>query len=104
MKNESGIIPVGLNILIKPDEVEATTASGIIVATLSQQDRLELQQTEGTVLAMGPMCYADENEPRCKIGDKVIMAAYAGMRRMGVDEKYYRLINDNDVKARLEEK
>lgn len=101
--NKSGILPVGVSILIKPLEVEQTTASGIIVRTHSEQDREEMKQTEGLVIAVGPAAYYDEKEPRCKVGDKVVIAAYAGMVRKGKDDIIYRLILDNDVKAKLED-
>lgn len=108
MKNESGIKPVGVSILVLPDQVEEATASGIVVATDSQLEREQLKQTDGLVVEVGPRAFYDETDPRgdviprCRVGDRVIMAAYAGMIRKGKDEKSYRLIKDNDVVAVLE--
>lgn len=100
MENKSGIWPVGICILVKPDQVEQTTESGIVISTNETNKREQLAQTDGIVIAIGPKAYYDET-PRCKVGDRIIMAAYAGMIRKGNDGHEYRLINDNDVKAIL---
>ena len=98
MINSSGIKPVGVSILILPDSVEQKTASGIVLATDTQLEREQLRQTDGVVIEIAANAYYDE-KPRCKVGDRVIMAAYAGMVRKGLDDKSYRLIKDNDVVA-----
>lgn len=99
--NNSGITPVGISILVLPDNVEQTTASGIVVSTDTQHSREELAQTDGEVIAIAPHAYFDE-APRCKVGDRVIMASYSGIVRTGNDGLRYRLIKDNDVVAILE--
>ena len=99
--NNSGIHPVGVSILIQPDKIEQTTASGIVVSTNETNTREQMRQTDGLVIELGPKAYYDE-EPRCKVGDRVVMAAYAGMMRVGNDGMEYRLILDDDVKAILE--
>lgn len=98
MINTSGIKPVGVSILILPDAVEQKTESGIVLATDTQLERQQLRQTDGVVIEIAENAYYDE-KPRCKVGDRVIMAAYAGMVREGLDNKSYRLIKDNDVVA-----
>jgi len=100
-KNNSGISPVGISILVLPDPVEQTTESGIVLSTHSQHAREEMAQTDGEVIAIAPHAYYDE-APRCKVGDRVIMASYSGMIREGNDGLKYRLIKDNDVVAILE--
>lgn len=101
IENKSGIHPVGVSILVLPDEVEQTTESGIVISTHTEHAREEMRQTDGVVIELGAKAYFDEGA-RCKIGDRVIMAAYAGMIRKGNDGKNYRLILDDDVKAILE--
>lgn len=101
--NKSGIHPVGVSILIQPDKVEQTTKSGIITSTNENHTREQMRQTDGIVIELGPKAYYDETS-RCKVGDRVVMAAYAGMMRVGNDGLEYRLILDDDVKAILEEK
>lgn len=102
--NKSGIIPVGVSILVKPDSIEQTSASGIILSTHSEHEREEMRQTDGVVIEIGPNAFFDEKTPRCVVGDRVVMTAFAGMRRIGNDDEWYRLINDNDVKAILKGK
>lgn len=102
MLNPSGIRPVGETLLILPEQIEEKTASGIYVGTPAEVERQQLGQIEGVVVAVSPYAWADEVEPRAKVGDKVIFAKYAGMVRKGKDELTYRLINDTDVKAVLE--
>ena len=98
MINESSIKPVGVSILVLPDAVEQTTSSGIVLATDTQLEREQLRQTDGVVIEIAANAYFDE-KPRCEVGDRVIMAAYAGMVRKGLDDKTYRLIRDTDVIA-----
>lgn len=102
MINTSGITPVGVSILVFPDQVEEVTESGIVVGTSQQVEREQLAQTDGVVVAISEYAFHDEPKPRCKVGDRVIMAKYAGMVRKGIDEQTYRLIKDNDVVAVLE--
>lgn len=102
--NNSGIYPVGVSVLVKPDSVEQTSESGIIISTNQEHEREEMRQTDGIVVAIADNAFYDESKPRCQIGDRVIMAAYAGMRRIGNDGEWYRLINDDDIKAILVKK
>lgn len=100
MTNNSGITPVGHVVLVLPDEVKRQTDTGIVLQTPEQADREQLGQTDGVVVALGPEAYND----RFKVGQRVVMTKYAGMIRVGNDDVHYRLINDNEIKAILEEK
>lgn|SRR3990167_4857903 len=102
--NNSGITPVGVSILVLPDQVEEVTEAGVIVATAIQIDREQMAQTDGEVVAIGEYAYYDEKKARCKVGDRVIMAKYAGMVREGNDGLIYRLLKDDDIKALLSKK
>lgn len=97
MDNNSGIIPKGHRILVLPEAVEEVSAGGIIMATATQQQREQMGQTDGVVIAIGATAFSDLGEPWCKVGDRVIFAKYAGLMRKGKDEKEYRIINDLDV-------
>lgn len=101
IENKSGLIPVGYSVLVLPEQVETETALGITVMTETQAEREQLKQTDGVVIAIGPHAFHDEPIARCKVGDKVIMAAYAGMVRKGMDDVSYRIIKDNDIIAIL---
>lgn len=97
--NTSGIVPVGPRVLILPDKVAAETASGLVTMTGMEQAREELAQTEGFIVAVGPMAWHDRPAPWAKPGDRVIFAKYAGLVCPGADGSKYRLINDLDVVA-----
>jgi co-chaperonin GroES (HSP10) len=98
----AGIRPVGHVLLVLPLEVEEVSKGGIIVTTGSQTRREEMGQTEATVISLGNTAYADQKEPWCQVGDRVVFARYSGTERKGSDGKMYRLINDLDVKGVLE--
>jgi co-chaperonin GroES (HSP10) len=99
--NNSGIYPVGISVLVLPDPVAQETESGIVISTDSEHSREEMRQTDGVVVAIAPDAFYDERVPRCKVGERIIMAAYAGMVRKGNDGLTYRLIKDDDVVAIL---
>lgn len=107
MSNSSGITPVGLSILVLPKQVEEKV-NGIYVGTPTEIERLQLSETDGVVVAIGPRAFYDEVDsegkvvPRCKIGDRVIMKAYAGMIKKGTDGQKYRLIADSEIIGILE--
>jgi co-chaperonin GroES (HSP10) len=98
-----GINPKGHRLLVLPDEVEVTTKSGIVIATGVQEFREQLAQVDGVVVAMGNTCYSDQPEPWCKVGDRIIFGKYSGIIREGKDGKKYRVINDLDCVATIEE-
>ena len=106
--NKSSITPVGLSVLVYPDQVDEQSSSGIFLGTPEQIEREQLKQTDGVVVAIGPLAWHDETDqageviPRCKVGDRIVMTAYAGMVRKGKDEQMYRLIRDTDVIGILE--
>jgi chaperonin GroES len=98
-----GIKPTGHMLLVLPTEVEVTTKSGIVLATATQSQRESSSQSEAIVIDRGNTAYSEQAAPWCEIGDKVVFAKYAGTICQGKDGKTYRLINDLDVKAILEE-
>lgn len=102
--SKHGINPKGYRLLVLPDEVEVTTKSGIVISSGSQTQREELAQVDGVVVAMGNTCFDKELEPWCKVGDRVIFGKYSGIIRKGNDGKTYRLLNDENVVATLDEK
>lgn len=97
MSNVSGIHPVGPRILIKTLELEIKTASGIILSTISQNEREEMGNTTGEVIEMGSEAVA-----WCKAGDRVVFSKYAGLLYLGKDGKKYRIINDDNIVATLD--
>lgn len=99
MVNQSGVTPCGHRLLVLPIEVEDKTEMGIILRTKDQNDREQMAQVEGTVVALGETCWKDQPDgiPWCKVGDSIVFAKYSGLVRKGKDGKEYRIINDLDV-------
>lgn len=102
--SEHGLHPKGHRLLVLPDEIETKTKSGIITTTATQEFREQLAQVDGLVVAMGSTCYADQPEPWCKVGDRIIFGKYSGIIRDGNDGKKYRFINDLDVVGTVDKK
>jgi co-chaperonin GroES (HSP10) len=117
MKNTSGIHPCGDRVLIKPDEIEEVTEGGIIIPG-SVGELHAMAQSIGTFIACGPDAYKDhvERDSEGRItatrgftkafaspGDRVAFAKYGGLQVTGKDEKSYRIMNDVDVTAIVEE-
>lgn len=102
MNNPSGIYPKGHRVLIKTDAVEEVTESGIILHNETTKKE-QLAEIRGTVIELGSTAYSDQKQPWCNPGDKVIFAKYAGLLYDGKDEVQYRVINDLDVVAVIEE-
>ena len=102
MENKSGIHPQGHRVLIKPLEIELKTASGIILATEGQKEREDMSNTTGEVVDMGQDCFPDQ-QPWCRVGDRVVFAKYAGLLYLGKDGAKYRIINDDNIVATLDE-
>ena len=99
--NNSGIYPKGHKILILVDKVEETTESGIILH--SEVTRKEqLAENRGEVVEVGSTAYDDREVPWCQAGDRVLFAKYAGLLYEGKDGLEYRIINDLDVVAKVD--
>lgn len=115
--NPSGIHPSGDRILIRPDDIEEVTAGGIIIpGTVGELHAMA--QSIGTFIEAGPDAYTDhvekDGEGRitkvvgykghfAKPGDRVAFAKYGGLQVTGKDGKVYRIMNDVDVTAVVEE-
>lgn len=93
--NTSGMKPINLNVLVRPDEVEEKTPGGLYLAdTTKEKDRH--QQTRGTLIDMCDDAFK-EMTVRPKPGDRVIFAKFEGVVWDGDDGKQYRLLKDIDV-------
>lgn len=116
--NTSGILPKGNRVLIKPDQLEETTAGGIVIPE-TDRDRHQLAQITGTLIDVGPDAWMHEteetyrlidgeyrlmeikrvgySEPFAAVGDRVSFARYGGHPATGADGEEYRLLNDKDI-------
>ena len=95
--------PTGWRMIVLPFKMPEKSKGGLYFG----QETLEKQQvasTCGLVLALGPHCYDKEKfpeGPRCKKGDWVIFARYAGSR-IQIDGGEVRILNDDEVLASIE--
>lgn len=102
MKNETGLHPLGLAILIEPYEPE--TKSSIIALPDTVKQKFAMVEARAIVIEVGPEAWSDEKTPRAKPGDKVLVTKYAGYAAQSPkDGKLYRLVNDRDVFCAIED-
>jgi co-chaperonin GroES (HSP10) len=98
-KNTSGLRPLGRAVLVEPYEPERK--SGLIVMPDNVKERVQTAETRAIVVEVGPACWPDE-APRCKPGDKVLLANMAGTMAKGtLDGRQYRFVNDRDIFAAI---
>lgn len=103
--NTSGIEPLDLRVLVLPDSVQEKTAGGILLPD-QHKEREKYATCKGTLVAAGENAWeeaaARSHEFRKPVpGDRVLIAKYGGIMITGEDGKEYRLMNDQDVVARL---
>jgi Co-chaperonin GroES (HSP10) len=101
MSNQSGLKPLGRAVLIEPYLPERKES--LIVLPDEVQGRQQMIDQRAVVVEVGPNCWCDEPGPRAKVGDKVLVARYAGFMAQGTkDGKQYRFVNDRDIFAAIE--
>lgn len=84
------------HVLIKLDDPEIKTESGIILAVDEKRERKAVEY--GIVLQIGPTAYKDlglETIPLV-IGDRVCILRYSG-KSVKDDDKEYLIVNDEDI-------
>lgn len=92
------IKPLADRVLIKMQEAEETTKSGIVLAS-SAQEKPQVAE----VIAVGPGGMVDGKEVTMflKVGDKVITSKYSGTE-VKVDGEEYTIVRQSDVLAIVE--
>jgi chaperonin GroES len=89
--------PIGGNVLVKPDEIESTTASGLVIAASAKGEKPQ----RGTVVALGTGKLNDKGEKipfNVAIGDIVIFKKYAP-DEVEVDGDGYLIMEEQDILA-----
>ena len=99
--NNSGIKPVDTKALVLPDVVEEKTAGGIIIPETAK-DKQRYATQKASLIAIGQSCFAEWIE-KPAVGSRVLISQYAGTIVKGDDGAEYRIINDEDICALLEE-
>ena len=90
--------PLGDRVVVKPDEKEEKTKSGIVLPDTAKE-----KPQEGIVEAVGTGRILDNGTKvpmELKVGDKVLYAKYAG-NEFKVDEIEYLIVSEKDVLAIL---
>ena len=97
------INPVLHRILVKPDDLEDKTQSGIII---KYDKREEAAVEKGTVVLVGSTAYKEfgstAEEQGIKVGSRVTFAKYAGKTIKDGDIRYL-ILNDEDIVGVLED-
>lgn len=111
MSNDSGIVPMDKRVLVKPDSAERVSKGGIIIPE-ANADRKDMAMMKATVVAIGETAWSEAIHDARNFGvtfeapatgARVMIAKYGGVEIEGTDGEKYRLLNDEDVIARLEE-
>ena len=103
-QNSSGYQPLDVRVLVLPDEAEKKTAGGIYIPETAQE-KAEWATTKATLVAVGSNAFLEWGDSALKpgAGSRVVMAQYAGRVHEGADGKKYRICNDADILALLED-
>ena len=98
------IKPTEFKVLIKPDKVEGQTSGGLYLPD-SARDKQQFSVDRGEIMDFGEGFFRDLPGPIPKVGDRVIFNRYAGSLITIEDNGRtdYRLCNDKDICAILEE-
>ena len=89
------LVPLGDRVVLKPQEAEKTTKSGIV---LPGNEKEKPQQAE--VLAVGPGGVIDGKEVKMQVsvGQNVIYSKYAGTT-VKLDDTEYIIVKQSDILA-----
>lgn len=89
----AGIKPLADRVLVKPDNAEETTASGIIIP-----DSAKEKPQRGTIVAVGPGKVENGTKIDMSVneGDKVLYGKYAGTE-VTVDNEDYLIMRESDI-------
>lgn len=101
--NPSGIEPLDLKVLVRPDTAEEVTKGGIIIPDQTK-DRNKFAVVKATLVESGSNAFKEwgiGNSPAA--GSRILMAQYAGARVKGLDGQDYVIMNDEDVLAIIKE-
>lgn len=92
------IKPLLDKVVLKIDEAEQTTASGIVLSSAAQE-----KPQFARIIAVGPGGMVDGNEVNMfvKVGDKVITNKYAGTE-VKIDGEDYTIVRQSDILAIVE--
>jgi len=102
MENTSGIVPVDMRVLVKPDA--AQTKIGSIELPDAVIEQKKYAGTKATFVLAGANAFSDwgDTAAKPKPGDRVHFAQYSGARLKGEDGEDYVIMKDEDLTAIIE--
>lgn len=105
--NTSGLRPLDLRVVVRPDTAEEKTAGGIIL-TGSEVEKNKYAMCKGTLIAVGENAWEEASARSAAFvkpipGDRVMIAKYGGVMFKGPDGVDYRIMNDDDIVGKLED-
>ena len=95
----SSLKPLADRVLVKPDEAEQKTASGLYIASNAQE-----KPQRGEVIAVGAGKVSDKGErivPDVKVGDQVYYGKFGG-NEVKVDGEECTIVRQSDILAIVE--
>lgn len=94
----------GFCVLVAPAEIEEKTLGGIILPD-SVKDKDRIVEQRGRIVDVSPAAFdfADFGDAKPKVGDPIVFGKLAGVLVDGADGRKYRILQDKDVLAVIEE-
>ncbi len=92
------IKPLADKVVVKVEEAEQTTASGIVLSTSAQE-----KPSFATVVAVGPggIVNGEKVEMTVNVGDKVVTSKYSGTD-IKLDGEEFTIVSQSDILAVIE--
>lgn len=92
------IKPLADKVVVKVEEAEQTTASGIVLSTSAQE-----KPSFATVVAVGPggIVNGEKVEMTVSVGDKVVTSKYSGTD-IKLDGEEFTIVSQSDILAVIE--
>ena len=101
-------VPKGWKVLVEKPKAKEKTAGGIYLADISKEAEDYLSIT-AKVVSVGPMCWYDKETGKPWIGgawaqpgDWVLIPKFTSFR-MEINDKEYRLLNDDEIIATIDD-
>lgn len=102
--NSSGLQPLDLRVVVKPDSAETVTKGGIIIPETTKEKQ-SMAAVNGVLVAAGSNAWEDmrgRGGTAPQPGARIMFAKYGGVEFKGSDGETYRIMNDEDVVGLLE--
>lgn len=99
-----GMRATGFCVLVALAPKESVTAGGIIIPEAAGE-REHMNQCRGRAVSISPAAFdfADFGNEHPKAGDEVVFAKFAGVMTTGGDGREYRILQDKEILAVIED-